>query len=610
MIIWLASYPRSGNTLLRTVLYQCIGLNSYSMDPVKKIKNNPLKLTNTSHITGALHYKDSNWESFYQRASQSNKIFFVKTHTHPVDEQPVIYVIRDGRSATLSYLDYYQSKFPEANRSLDQIISGDDVYGGWTEHYRAWSRHNGPSLFLRFEELVHGSQETLQRIANFIGHHGSIKPWKNPREELNQLAPWFFRQGETTWKAREPWKNHHDRLFYAMHGELMQEMDFYTQDELQALENDALTNNYEILKGTIESLVSSNKELQNACDERMAVITRLDDRIKCNANPLRMLWRFIFRGSMKCYTYARFLLRRWIGPHVGILEQYRPRPLCLPSHYLYEKQLDHYPTISIVTASLNQAEFIERTIQSVLNQQYPKLEYIIHDGGSDDCTLDILKQYETQLNQWCSQPDKGQTDALNQGFIKTNGEIMAYLNTDDLLLPNALNYVADFFQRHPDVDAVYGHRILIDENDNDIGKWVMPEHDDDVLRWVDYIPQETLFWRRSLWDKVGGQLDDSFNFAMDWDLLLRFMESNAKFVRLPRYLGAFRVHPQQKTSSIMACQGRSDIERLHQRYHGRKISQHEIRKNTLTYLLKQILHDKLLRTRDFFRRSITLKEPK
>ena len=347
--------------------------------------------------------------------------------------------------------------------------------------------------------------------------------------------------------------------------------------------------------------------LKEVCDEPLAPIMCHDDQIKCHASPLRKLWRFIFRGTMKCYTYARFLLRRWIGPHVGMLEQYRPRPLRLPRHYLHEKQLEHYPIISIVTASLNQAEFIGRTIQSVLNQKYPKLEYIIRDGGSDDGTLDVLKKYETQLTHWYSQPDKGQTDALNQGFMKTNGEIMAYLNTDDLLLPNALHYVADFFQQHPDVDAVYGHRILIDEHDRDIGKWVMPKHDDDVLRWVDYIPQETLFWRRSLWDKVGGQLDDSFNFAMDWDLLLRFMESNAKFVRLPRYLGAFRVHPQQKTSSIMACQGRSDIERLHQRYHGRKISRHEIRKNTLTYLLKQIFHDKLLRTRDFFRHNITLK---
>jgi len=336
--------------------------------------------------------------------------------------------------------------------------------------------------------------------------------------------------------------------------------------------------------------------------------------IKTLAKIPRRVWRLIFRITMRCYTYTkcysykRLPLRRWIGPFVGVLEQYPPRPLRLPTHYLPARQLKQYPTISIVSASLNQSEFIERTIKSVLDQKYPKLEYIIHDGGSNDGTHDILKRYETQLTEWCSQADKGQTDALNKAFVKSNGEIMAYLNTDDLLLPGTLQYIADYFQRHPNVNAVYGHRILIDEHDHDIGKWVMPAHEDDVLHWVDYIPQETLFWRRSLWEKVGGQLDDSFNFAMDWDLLLRFREAGANFVRLPRYLGAFRVHPEQKTSSIMACQGRNDIERLHERYHGRKISQYEIKKNTTTYLLKQILHDKLIRIHYYFRRSLAFEK--
>jgi len=319
---------------------------------------------------------------------------------------------------------------------------------------------------------------------------------------------------------------------------------------------------------------------------------------------LRKNWRKI----LKVYRNVRSKLRCWFGPRVGMLEQYSPRPLRIPKDYLKTTQLEHYPTISIVTASLNQADFINKTIQSVLMQNYPKLEYIVRDGNSSDETIEILRRYNPSLVNWSSQPDSGQTDALNKSFRDTSGEIMAYLNTDDLLLPGALHYVAEFFHRNPDVDAVYGHRVLIDENDSDIGKWIMPPHENEVLRWVDYVPQETLFWRRSLWDKVGSQLDNSYNFAMDWELLLRFWEMNAKFIRLPRYLGAFRVHPKQKTSSIMACQGRSDIERLHKRYHGRKLSQHEIRKNIYIYLLKQIFHDRLLRIRDFFRRSITLKK--
>ena len=321
---------------------------------------------------------------------------------------------------------------------------------------------------------------------------------------------------------------------------------------------------------------------------------------------LRKAWRAVFRCVMKAYWLTREKLRRWVGPHVGLLQQYRPRPLRIPASYLHHAALQECPKISIVTASLNQADFIERTIQSVLAQDYPQLEYVVRDGGSNDGTVAILRRYESWLAHWCSQPDKGQTDALNQGFARVSGEIMAYLNADDLLLPSALYYVAEFFQQQPGVDVVYGHRILIDEQDRDIGKWILPSHDDEVLRWADYVPQETLFWRRSLWDKVGGQLDESFDFAMDWELLLRFLEAGACFVRLPRYLGAFRVHPQQKTSSVLQCRGRNEMSRLHQRCHGREVSLMEVRKNTSTYLLKQMFYDRMVRTADYFRAGVIL----
>src|SRR5262249_23541680 len=145
-------------------------------------------------------------------------------------------------------------------------------------------------------------------------------------------------------------------------------------------------------------------------------------------------------------------------------------------------------------------------------------------------------------------PDEGQTQAINLGFQHTSGEIMAYLNSDDLLLPGSLAYVAGYMAAHPEVDVVYGHRILIDECDDEVARWVLPRHDDRVLTWANFVPQETLFWRRRIWERVGGTLDASFQFAMDWDLILRFREAGARFVRLPRFLGAFRVHARQKTS--------------------------------------------------------------
>jgi glycosyltransferase involved in cell wall biosynthesis len=324
---------------------------------------------------------------------------------------------------------------------------------------------------------------------------------------------------------------------------------------------------------------------------------------------MRSISRPVFRLLMRVYWTCRNQFRRWIGPRLGLLQQHRPRPLRIPASYLLQPVLSPYPRISIVTASLNQGEFIESTIDSVLGQHYPELEYIINDGGSMDGTVSILKRHASGLAYWCSQADAGQTDALNLGFSRASGDILAYLNADDLLLPGALHYIAGFFQQHPEVDVVYGHRILIDEQDREIGKWILPPHDDEVLRWADYVPQETLFWRRSLWDKVGARLDSSFDFAMDWDLLLRFLDAGARFERLPRYLGAFRVHPQQKTSSILQCQGRSEMSRLHKRCHGSEVSTHEVNTHTASYLLKQMFYDRQVRAVDLFRPKVPLTKP-
>jgi len=168
---------------------------------------------------------------------------------------------------------------------------------------------------------------------------------------------------------------------------------------------------------------------------------------------------------------------------------------------------------------------------------------------------------------------------------------MAWLNSDDILLPGTLGYVADYFNRHPEIDVIYGHRILIDENDKQIGRWIVPRHDDKVLSWADYVPQETMFWRRSIWEKAGSQIDESFRFAMDWDLLIRFREAGARFARLPRFLGAFRIHPHQKTSAAISEIGFQEMDRIRERVHGRVPSSLEVRKAVLPYLLKHVITD-------------------
>jgi carbamoyltransferase len=238
---------------------------------------------------------------------------------------------------------------------------------------------------------------------------------------------------------------------------------------------------------------------------------------------------------------------QWIKPRLGDLKaQYRPRPLTVPLSYERTRAPVPAPLISIVTPSLNHGAYIESTILSVVNQRYPRLEYVVMDGGSSDGTAEILERRRDHLHHFQSAPDEGQGSAINSGFVRSSGEIMGWVNSDDLLLPGSLAYVALIFDRHPDVDLVYGHRILIDEEGRDIGIWVTPPHRPDSIRWFDFLPQETAFWRRRVWDRVGG-IDESIGVALDWDLFLRFQEAGAKIRRLPRFLGAFRLHAGQKT---------------------------------------------------------------
>lgn len=301
--------------------------------------------------------------------------------------------------------------------------------------------------------------------------------------------------------------------------------------------------------------------------------------------------------ALKAYRAAsiKWRIKEFLHPRIGKLYQYSPRRFHIPNRYHQKVISQNTPKISIVTPSYNQGKYIERTLMSVLEQNYPNLEFIVQDGGSNDETVNILKNYQAQLTRWESKKDNGQSNAINLGFHHATGEIMAYLNSDDILLPGTLHYVAQYFEKNPNVDVVYGHRIIIDEADREIGRWVLPNHDSKVLTWADYIPQETLFWRRSVWNKVGGKIDESFRFAMDWDLLLRFAEAGAKFKRLPRFMGAFRVHTQQKTSSQMNEVGLQEMDRLRMRCHKKPVSHMEISKNIRRYLIKHVFINKLYR---------------
>jgi hypothetical protein len=230
----------------------------------------------------------------------------------------------------------------------------------------------------------------------------------------------------------------------------------------------------------------------------------------------------------------------------------------------------------------------------VTSQHYPNLDYIVRDGGSTDETRTTLERYRGLLTEWVCADDGGQAQALNLGFAGATGDIMSYLNSDDRLLPGSLACVARYFAAHPDVDVVYGNRVMIDQHDRQIGTWVLPRHDDRVLAFNDYVPQETTFWRRSAWEAAGGRFDPSFGFALDWDFLLRMRAAGATMVHLPRFLGAFRVHEAQKTVVDAAmCVAESD--RLRARIHGRGMSPDEADARCRSYLRRHVAHHALHR---------------
>lgn len=298
---------------------------------------------------------------------------------------------------------------------------------------------------------------------------------------------------------------------------------------------------------------------------------------------LTPIFRF-FRFKIFYRTY----IKPSLVPKLGKLNQHQPRPLIYYSAHITKQTLNDSPSISIVTPSYNQSPFISKTIDSILQQNYKNLEYFIQDGLSNDGTQEVLRSFESQLSGWESVEDGGQSQAINLGFTKTQGEIMGWLNSDDILLPNALNVIAEYFSLNPDVDVVYGNRILIDIKDQKIGRWILPGHDDDTLSWADFVPQETLFWRRRIWDKIGGKIDESYRFAMDWDLLIRFREAGARFAHIPEFIGAFRVHSHQKTLMLIDEVGRIEMDRIRMRTLGFIPSDSQIRNAVSPYLAKHL----------------------
>jgi glycosyltransferase involved in cell wall biosynthesis len=205
------------------------------------------------------------------------------------------------------------------------------------------------------------------------------------------------------------------------------------------------------------------------------------------------------------------------------------------------------PTVSIVTPSFNQARYLEATIQSVLSQDYPRIEYIIVDGGSQDDSTEIIKKYSNRLAWWVSEKDRGQTDAINKGFARAKGGILAWINSDDTYEPRAVGQAVRYLLEHPEAGMVYADCNYINEDGKVIGQF--PSAQTDLLhlrRGYVHIPQQTMFFRAELWKQVG-PLDPSYYFAMDYDLWTRIAERAELKYLTGQVWANFRIHTSGKT---------------------------------------------------------------
>jgi glycosyltransferase involved in cell wall biosynthesis len=204
----------------------------------------------------------------------------------------------------------------------------------------------------------------------------------------------------------------------------------------------------------------------------------------------------------------------------------------------------HLPLVTVVTPSYNQGPFIRETIESVLSQDYPNVEYLVIDGGSTDETLSILKSYDSRFF-WVSEGDEGQTHAINKGWKRSKGEIIAWLNSDDIFQPGAVRKVVEYFLKNPDVGAVYGEAYYINEDGDVISRYPTEPFNSDRLVDFCYICQPATFLRRSVVDDVG-LLDESLNFCMDYEFWIRIAQKH-RFCYLPHYLALSRLHTDCKT---------------------------------------------------------------
>ncbi|MCS6867019.1 MAG: sulfotransferase domain-containing protein [Gemmataceae bacterium] len=273
MIVWLASYPRSGNTLLRQVLKCCFNLNSCEgLEPVPEHLRNHDAAREDYYGS---YFVNGNPEEFYQQAHTSADLVLIKSHQLPRDNNKAIYVVRDGRLALQSFVKF-QDTFHPGESTFESLLLGDHPYGDWSSHYHAWcAASRGPTFVVRFEELLNANANLLRQLQEFLGYSGPVHPWVNPQAQLRKLTPTFYGHGRPTWQPDEFWTEVRLRQFYTLHGALLIQLGYATPADVDANAYPVGCDEERMLQFT-RQLVHRHQQLQRIADQRLAEIQRLD----------------------------------------------------------------------------------------------------------------------------------------------------------------------------------------------------------------------------------------------------------------------------------------------------------------------------------------------